>query len=157
MLSISPSLIPIPPHLLAPFQCQSLPCGHSQSVKKTWAALYLEVGGSLKSLIREWMDWKREGAAGLGRKALWASLLAQGELCTSIPSPHWSQDTPHGHSCPSQHLTQATVSRTALTFSEGVMRYTASRLGRGSRRLLMSSTTWGEKQGSWQAGLWAGH
>lgn len=49
------------------------------------------------------------------------------------------------------------VSRTALTFSEGVMRYTASRLGRGSRRLLMSSTTWGEKQGSWQAGLWAGH
>lgn len=109
MLSISPSLILTPPHLLAPFQCQSLPSGHSQSVKKTWAALYLEVGGSLKSLIREWMDWKREGAAGLGRKALWASLLAQGELCTSIPSPHWSQDTPHGHSCPSQHLTQVSV------------------------------------------------
>lgn len=149
MLSISPSLILIPPHLLAPFQCQSLPSGHSQSVKKTWAALYLEVGGSLKSLIREWMDWKRQGAAGLGRMALWASLLAQ--VSSAPPSHHLT-----GASCPSQHLSQATVPHTALTFSEGVMRYTASRLGRGSRRLLMSSTTWGEKQESWQAGLWAG-
>lgn len=39
------------------------------------------------------------------------------------------------------------VSPTALTFSEGVMRYTASRLGSGSRRLLMSSTTCGGKTG----------
>lgn len=69
----------------------------------------MEVGGSLKSLMREWMDWKREGAAGLGRMALWASLLPQNKLCTSIPSPcwHWSQDISHGHSCPCQHPTPA--------------------------------------------------
>lgn len=39
-------------------------CLYSQSVKKTWAALYLAEWGSLKSAIKEWTDWgetKRDG------------------------------------------------------------------------------------------------
>lgn len=31
-----------------------------QSVKNTWAARYLAVGGSLKSLMREWTDCEQE-------------------------------------------------------------------------------------------------
>lgn len=32
-------------------------CLYSQSVKKTWAALYLAEWGSLKSAIKVWTDW----------------------------------------------------------------------------------------------------
>lgn len=77
--------------------------GYSQSVKKTWAALYLEVGGSLKSLMREWMDWKREGAAGLGRVALRASLLAQGKLCTSTHHPAGTPEARMPPTCTAAH------------------------------------------------------
>lgn len=46
-------------------------------------------------------------------------------------------------------LTSAKALPGGFTFSEGVMRYTASRLGSGSRRLLMSSTTRQQNSSPW--------
>lgn len=55
-----------------------VPLQYSQSVKKTWAALYLEVGGSLKSLMREWMDCKRHERLGWAGRPRIAAPKAQG-------------------------------------------------------------------------------
>lgn len=106
---------------------------YSQSVKKTWAALYLEVGGSLKSLMREWMDCKREGTAGLGRVA--PQVSQQGHprppLLPQAPLDHCPSSTGGlaGAKMPSQggHPStspqpKAVPPHCVFTFSEGVMR-----------------------------------
>lgn len=54
-----------------------------QSVKKTWAARYLAVGGSLKSLMREWTD------CGEGKRELKPTLEAKGTCIWTESHPRW--------------------------------------------------------------------
>lgn len=139
------------PHPAAPrgHPLLSAPCPvpllYSQSVKKTWAALYLEVGGSLKSLMREWMDCKRHASGWAGQGGPASRHQNPKEQHPVAPTLHPTGLAPQPvPGCPhGRRSSSSSCPQPLLTFSEGVMRYTASRLGSGSRRLLMSSTTGG--------------